>query len=162
MTENFCKLHETELVEDSIPILYGTFAPELADVRTERNRTFPFANAFVSGPCWEGVETHATVRYCPTCRNLWLKTPEGVQFAEYLAQERPTTEQDIERLKAQQIDNVRYERYLKLFRIACYFVFGATFSAFLSYFLSSGVVLATVIGGIGGVLAGAFANRRTA
>lgn len=162
MTEKFCTLHETELIKDSVPILYGTFAPEPEYVRTERNSTFPFANAFVRGPCWVGVETHATVRFCPTCRDRWLKTPEGIQFAEYLAQERPTTEQDIERLIAQQIGNARHERILKLVRLACYFVFGATISAFVSYFLTIGLVLGAVIGGIGGVIAGVFAKRRAA
>ncbi len=162
MTEKFCILHETELVEDSVPILYGTHAPKREHVRTERNSIFPFSNAFVLGPCWVGEETHATVLFCPTCRDHWLKTPEGMQFVEYFAQKRPTAEQDIERLIAQQDDNARTARIYNVVRLACYVVFGATISSLFSYFLTINLAMGAVIGGIGGFIAGVFAKRRAA
>lgn len=154
MTEKFCTSHKTELIEDSVPILYGTFVLKRDDVRTERNTIFPFANAFVRGPCWVGVETQATVRFCPTCREHWLKTPEGMQFVEHFAQTRLTPEQDIGRLIGQQNGNARAERIYNFVRLACYIIVGATLSAVVSYFLTISLALGAVIGGIGGVIAG--------
>jgi hypothetical protein len=108
------------------------------------------------------VETHVTVRFCPTCRDHWLKTPEGIQFIEYFAQVRPTAEQVIERHIAQQNSNARAERIHSVVRLTCYFVFGATISALVSYFLKFNFALGAVVGGIGGVIAGVFAQRRAA
>jgi hypothetical protein len=109
-----------------------------------------------------GVETHATVRFCPTCREHWLKTPEGIQFVEYFVQKRPTLEQDIQRLIAQQNDNARAERIYNFVRLGCYIIAGATISAFVSYFLTISLALGAIIGGIGGVIAGIFAKRHAA
>lgn len=162
MTEHFCELHKTELIEDSVPILYGTFAPESTYIVAERNNTHPFANAFVRGPCWVESETHTTVRFCPSCREIWLKTSEGVQFINYSAKDKPTLEQDAERLRAQLIGNARYARNLKRFRIACYSIMGAAICGSVSYFFTSGLAFSVAIGGFGGVVAGMFVSRRTA
>lgn len=162
MNEQFCNVHKTELIEDSVPILYGTFAPEPAYVLTERKSTYPFASAFVRGPCWERSETHVKVQFCPTCREIWLNTAEGAEFVNYFAQDRPTLEQDIERFRAQQIDNARYGRNLRLLRVACYSILGAVICAFVSYFFTNGLAPGIVIGGLGGVMAGIIANRRAA
>lgn len=155
-------MHRTGLIEDSVPILYGTFAPESTDIVAKRNNTHPFANAFVRGPCWVESETHSKVRFCPTCREIWLKTSEGIQFTNYSALGRPTLEQDIERLWAQQDCNARYARNLKLFRIACFSIIGATVSGSVSYFLPYGIVLGVATGGFCGIVAGMFVSRSAA
>jgi Zn-finger nucleic acid-binding protein len=162
MTDKFCKLHKTKLIEDSVPILYGTFAPKLKEAQEGREDTYPFANAFVRGPCWESAETHANVQFCPVCREVWLKTSEGVALTNYFAQERPTLEQEIERLRAQQSENVQYARNLRLFRVAFYCILSTVVCALVSYIVTNDFVPGGAIGALIGVVVGLLANRHAA
>lgn len=68
---NVCHVHGAELLRDSVPIQYGTRkCPDLAEVE-HAEKTFPFANLFVGGPCWVEASTHSEVVYCPACRTAY-------------------------------------------------------------------------------------------
>jgi hypothetical protein len=79
--ESFCKLHNEQLREDSIPVVYGLrcFPPGFHDARKNQ---FPFANSSVSGGCIVGPTFTALTGYCPTCRqakSTWWKEHHNVQ-----------------------------------------------------------------------------------
>lgn len=150
------------LVEDSVPILYGTFAPISEKDKEERERSYPFANAFFHGSCWEGAETHAKIQFCSACREAWLNTPEGISITNYFSEVGPTLEQDIERLRAQQINNARGARNLKLLRIIFYSIPSAFVCSLLSYYITKGFVSGIAIGVFLGVLIGLITNHQIA
>ena len=162
MTEHYCSIHKAKLVEDSVPILYGTFAPEPEHVIQERIGTYPFANAFVLGPCWVESTTHKNVLFCPVCREKWLDTHEAHQLAEHLAQDKPTLEQEIELLRAQQTRNTQYALIYYLVRVAGYTIIGIVIGTAASYFLSNGQAFGAALGGVGGATIGALITRRMA
>lgn len=155
MTERHCNLHHQILLPDSVPIQYGTYAPEPAHVLAERNSAYPFANTIVRGPCWVEDETHATVMYCPACREAWQRTPEGRAQADYLARERPSEEQEIERLRAQEDGNRRDRLILSLAYIVCYVVVIAVVGAAAGYLRGFGLLIGLGIGGVVGLIVGA-------
>lgn len=159
MTDQYCALHCVPLIEDSVPVIYGTFAPEPAHVVAERMSKYPFANATVRGPCWVENRTHATVLFCSVCREVWRTTPEARQFAEYLAQERPSVEEDIARLLAQQDQNKRYALILSSVQTVFYVVLGSILGIALGYFANEKLALGATLGGAGGAIFSALAPR---
>ena len=84
---NYCYVHNDELLEDTVPILYGTKVPKrMDDASAHRANTYPNANFVVDGPCWVEEATHAKVQFCPSCRKAWLESPESQREAEYRAE----------------------------------------------------------------------------
>jgi hypothetical protein len=79
--ESFCKLHNEQLRDDSIPVVYGLrrFRPGFHDARKNQ---FPFANSSVNGGCILGSTLPVLTRYCPTCRqaeSTWWKEHHKVR-----------------------------------------------------------------------------------
>ena len=64
-----CPLHLCELVDDTVPILYGLIIEE-ADLYEARRQTFPMAKEIVLGGCDIDDDNPVTqhVFYCPACR----------------------------------------------------------------------------------------------
>ncbi len=159
MTDQHCALHCTPLIEDYVPVIYGTFAPEPAHVVAERMSKYPFANATARGPCWVESRTHATVLFCPVCREVWRTTPEARQLADYLAQERPSVEEEIARLRAQQDQNRRYALILSTVQTVFYVLLGSILGTALCYFAHANLALGATLGGAGGAIFAARSPR---
>ena len=64
----YCHVHDAELVEDTVPIAYGTPAPQSQSDRNHVQTLHPYARTFVQGPCWVEEARMADVYFCPECR----------------------------------------------------------------------------------------------
>jgi hypothetical protein len=64
-----CPLHLCELVDDTVPILYGLIIEE-ADLYEARRKMFPMAKEIVLGGCDIDDDNPVTQHafYCPACR----------------------------------------------------------------------------------------------
>lgn len=64
-----CPLHLCELVDDTVPILYGLIIEE-AEIYDARSQIFPKANEIAFGGCDIDDDNPVTqhVFYCPVCR----------------------------------------------------------------------------------------------
>ena len=75
-----CSLHGVELESDTVQIVYGNLAVRPGYDQAEES-TFPYASAFIKGPCVLPVDSPETgrVEYCPRCRharNKWIAKHE--------------------------------------------------------------------------------------
>ncbi len=62
----FCYIHNSPLIHDNVPILYGLFVADPFD------KYFPVANMFVTGGCVLTEEGNKDTLYCPICRQQAL------------------------------------------------------------------------------------------
>lgn len=64
----YCHIHDTELVEDAVPIVYGTPMPQSQPERDRVQALHPYSRTFIQGPCWVEEARIADVYFCPECR----------------------------------------------------------------------------------------------
>jgi len=63
-----CHVHGLALMPDKVPVRYGTMKPASPEALDHADRTYPFANLTVGGPCWVEETTHREVDFCQGCR----------------------------------------------------------------------------------------------
>jgi hypothetical protein len=70
----YCHIHDTELVEHAVPIVYGTPKPQSQPERDRVQAVHPYSRTFIQGPCSVEEARTANLYFCPECRRV---APEG-------------------------------------------------------------------------------------
>ena len=165
MDEQHCPLHKLRLQQGTAPILYGTFAPQRANVEAGGVSDHPFARPWVRGTCWVQDEPDAKVVFCPACREAWRATPAAGRLAAHLERQRRSPAREIAMLRDQQDQARRYKLILLSASIVLHAVPGAAISGFAAWMAADHLpsfapALGAALGGMGGAAIAAFRTSR--